>query len=118
MEWQPIQIKLFLGKKTFSNIHSFTTTNGIPGGHAINIQSLRGTFQTRLHSVNSSYSTDFYYPQFNGIDTLVSTASTATLQNKTLSTTPFNCIVYENSQNKTALVTQTNYISMNHNPIF
>lgn len=72
-------------QKTFSNIQTFTTTNGVPGGQAINITSLFGGNQTRLYSVNSSYSTDLYFPQFNGTDTLVSTASTATLTNKTLS---------------------------------
>lgn len=73
------------GQKSFSNIASFTTTNGIPGGQAFNVGSISGGYQTRLYCVNSSYSTDLYYPQFNGIDSLLSTASTATLQNKTYS---------------------------------
>lgn len=74
------------GQKTFSNITTFNTTNGIPGGQAFQVNSLTNPYATRLYSVNTSYSTDLYYPQFNGIDTLVSTASTATLTNKTMGT--------------------------------
>ena len=35
-------------QKTFSNIQTFTTTNGIPGGQAFNVNSLFGGYQTRL----------------------------------------------------------------------
>ena len=48
----------------------------------------------------------------------MSTASTATLQNKTLATSPFSGILYASSQNTVALGSQTNYISMYDNPIF
>ena len=74
------------GQKTFSNIATLSTTNGIPGGQAVTINSLTYPYTTRLYSVNDTYSTDLYYPKFNGIDTLVSTASTATLTNKTMGT--------------------------------
>lgn len=73
------------GQKSFSNIATFTTTDGIPGGQAFNITSLTPAYSTRLYSVNNSYSTDLYFPQFNGIDTIVSTASIATMTNKDLS---------------------------------
>ena len=59
-----------------------------------------------------------YYPKFICIDTLVSTASTATLQNKTFASTPFSGILYASAQNTVALGSQTNYISMFDNPIF
>jgi hypothetical protein len=74
------------GQKSFSNIATFSTTNGIPGGQAVTINSLTNPYTTRLYSVNDTYSTDLYYPKFNGIDSLVSTASTATLTNKTTGT--------------------------------
>ena len=37
-----------------------------------------------MYSVNETYSTDLYYPKFNGIYTLVFTAFTATSKNKDL----------------------------------
>ena len=77
------------GQKNFSIITTFNTTNGIPSGQAFNVNSFSGGYQTRLYSVNNSYSTDLYYPQFNGIDTLVSTASTQNLTNKTISVSKF-----------------------------
>ena len=70
-------------------IATFTTTNGVPGGQAVQINSLTNPYVTRLYSTNNSFSTDLYFPQFNGIDTLVSTASTQNLTNKTISASKF-----------------------------
>ncbi len=71
-------------QENFSSITTFNTTNGIPVGQAFQVNSLTPSYSTRLYSVNDTYGTDLYYPKFNGIDTLISSASIVALTNKDL----------------------------------
>jgi hypothetical protein len=73
------------GNSLFAGKPTFVTTNGIPGGEAVRVLSTTSPYQTKLYSVNTAYDTSLYYPEFNGIDRLVSTASVDNLTNKSIS---------------------------------